>query len=134
MISSIILQNGRLIIQALKPAIAYEMLRIFKKQKFLLVLTQKRSAFSKLGESIINAIFWGIKSISDDEIVFLACDGKTLSREITFNRSDRKIYAKVSGVGRNKQLEFEFTNNNDGQKDRFFKVIKLIEKIVDTSI
>ena len=117
-----------------ETAIVYEMLRILKKQKFLFVLTNKKTAFSKLGENIINALFWGIKSIGDDEIVFLACDGKTLAREITFNRSDRKIYAKVSGVGRNKQLEFEFTNNNDGQKDRFFKVIKLIEKIVDTSI
>lgn len=64
--------------------------------------------------------------------MFLACDGKTLSREITFNRNDRKIYAKASGVGRKKQLEFEFTNNKDGQKDRFYKVIKLIEKRLGT--
>lgn len=112
----------------IEPAIAYEMLRVFKKQKFLLVLTQKRSAFGKMGENIINSLFWGIKSISNDEIVFLACDGKTLSKEITFNRNDRRIYANVSGLGRKKQLEFEFTNNNDGQEDRFFKVIKLIEK------
>lgn len=116
----------------IEPAIAYEMLRVFKKQKFLLVLTQKRSAFGKMGENIINSLFWGIKSISNDEIVFLACDGKTLSKEITFNRNDRRIYANVSGVGRKKQLEFEFTNNNDGQKDRFFKVIKLIEKRLGT--
>lgn len=109
-----------------EPIIAYEMLRLFKKQKFLLVLTQKRKAFSKLGGNIINALFWGIKSISNDEIVFLACDGKSLSREITFNRNDRRIYAIVSGLGRKKQLEFGITNNNDGQK--FFKVIKLIEK------
>jgi len=79
-----------------------------------------------LGENIINTLFWDIKSISNDEIVFLACDGKSLSREITFNRNDRRIYAIVSGLGRKKQLEFGITNNNDGQK--FFKVIKLIEK------
>lgn len=109
-----------------EPAIAYEMIRVLKKQKILLVLTQKRTTFSKLGENIINALFWDIKSISNDEIVFLACDGKSLSREITFNRNDRRIYAIVSGLGRKKQLEFEITNNNDGQK--FFKVIKLIEK------
>lgn len=109
-----------------EPAIAYEMLRVFKKLKFLFILSQKRTAFSKLGENIINALFWDIKSISNDEIVFLACDGKSLSREITFNRNDRRIYAIVSGLGRKKQLEFEITNNNDGQK--FFKVIKLIEK------
>lgn len=109
-----------------EPAIAHEMLRIFKKQKFLFILSQKRTAFSKLGENIINALFWDIKSISNDEIVFLACDGKSLSREITFNRNDRRIYAIVSGLGRKKQLEFGITNNNDGQK--FFKVIKLIEK------
>lgn len=115
-----------------EPTIAYEMLRIFKKQKFLFILSQKRTAFSKLGENIINALFWDIKSISNDEIVFLACDGKSLSREITFNRNDRRIYAIVSGLGRKKQLEFEITNNNDGQK--FFKVIKLIEKRFGTSI
>ena len=115
-----------------ESAIAYEILRVFKKQKFLLVLTQKRTAFSKLGENIINALFWGIKSISNDEIVFLACDSKTLSREITFNRNDRRIFTNVSGVGRKKQQEFEFTNNNDGQKNRFFKVIKLIEKRLGT--
>ncbi len=115
-----------------EPAIAHEMLRIFKKQKFLFILSQKRTAFSKLGENIINALFWDIKSISNDEIVFLACDGKSLSREITFNRNDRRIYAIVSGLGRKKQLEFEITNNNDGQK--FFKVIKLIEKRFGTSV
>jgi len=37
-----------------EPAIAHEMLRIFKKQKFLFILSQKRTAFSKLGENIIN--------------------------------------------------------------------------------
>ena len=115
-----------------EPTIVYEMLRVLKKQKLLFVLTQKRTAFSKLGENIINALFWDIKSISDDEIVFLACDGKTLLREITFNRNDRRIYANVSGLGRKKQLEFEITNNNDGKKNRFFKVIKLIEKRLGT--
>ena len=116
-----------------EPIIAYEMLRLFKKQKFLLVLTQKRKAFSKLGGNIINALFWGIKSISNDEIVFLACDGKTLLREISFNRNDRKIYAMASGLRRKAKEEFEFTNNQDSSKNKFLKVINLIEKELGTS-
>jgi hypothetical protein len=108
------------------------MLRVLKKQKFLFVLTNKRTAFSKLGENIINALFWNIKSISDDEIMFLACDGKTLLREITFNRNDRKIYAMALGLRRRGKDEFEFPNNKDDCKDKFYKVIKLIEKSIDT--
>ena len=111
-----------------EPTIVYEMLRLLKKQKFLFVLSNKRTAFSKLGENIINALFWGIKSISNDEIVFLACDGKTLSREITFNRNDRKLYAMALGFRRKGKEEFEFPNNKDDCKDKFYKVIKLIEK------
>ena len=116
-----------------EPAIVYEMLRVLKKQKLLFVLTQKRTAFSKLGENIINALFWDIKSISDDEIVFLACDGKTLLREITFNRNDRKIYAMALGLRRKAKEEFEFTNNQDCSKNKFFKVINLIKKKLGTS-
>ena len=115
-----------------EPAIVYEMLRVLKKQKFLFVLTNKRTAFSKLGENILNALFWNIKSISDDEIMFLACDGKTLLREITFNRNDRKIYAMALGLRRRGKDEFEFPNNKDDCKDKFYKVIKLIEKSIDT--
>lgn len=116
-----------------EPAIVYEMLRSLKKQKFIFVLTNKRTAFSKLGENIINALFWDIKSISNDEIVFLACDGKTLLREITFNRNDRKIYAMASGLRRKAKEEFEFTNNQDSSKNKFLKVINLIEKELGTS-
>ena len=116
-----------------EPAIVYEMLRSLKKQKFIFVLTNKRTAFSKLGENIINALFWDIKSISNDEIVFLACDGKTLLREITFNRNDRKIYAMASGLRRKAKEEFEFTNNQDSSENKFLKVINLIEKELGTS-
>ena len=116
-----------------EPAIVYEMLKVLKKQKFLFVLTNKGTAFSKLGENIINTLFWDIKSISDDEILFLACDGKTLLREITFNRNDRKIYAMASGLRRKAKEEFEFTNNQDSSKNKFLKVINLIEKELGTS-
>ena len=116
-----------------EPAIVYEMLRVLKKKKFLFVLTNKGTAFSKLGGNIINALFWGIKSISNDEIVFLACDGKTLLREITFNRNDRKIYAMASGLRRKAKEEFEFTNNQDSSKNKFLKVTNLIEKELGTS-
>ena len=117
----------------IEPAKVYEMTRVLKKQKLLFVLTNKRTAFSKLGENIINALFWDIKSISDDEIVFLACDGKTLLREITFNRNDRKIYSMASGLRRKAKEEFEFTNNQDSSKNKFLKVINLIEKELGTS-
>lgn len=116
-----------------EPAIVCEMLRVLKKQKVLFVLANKKSAFSKLGENIINALFWSIKSIGNDEIVFLACDGKTLSREISFNRNDRKIYAMALGLRKRGKEEFEFPPNEDYCKDKFFKVIKLIEKQSGTS-
>ena len=109
-----------------EPTLVDEMLNVLKKHQFLFVSEKKTSSLQEMAGSIIDALFWNIKSISDDEIVFLACDGNTLSREISFNRNDRKIYATVPRWGKKKQ-EFGFAKK-DGTKSRFFKMIRLIEK------
>lgn len=104
-----------------------DMLKVFKKQR-IYILSKKRAEWGNLKADYISGLFWNIKSVSNEEIILLACDGKTLSKEVVFNRIDRKIYAEMPGLGRKKIQEMEFTHNKDGNKDKFYKVIKLIEK------
>ncbi len=103
------------------------MLKVFKKQR-IYILSKKRAEWGNLKADYICGLFWSIKSVSNEEIVLLACDGNTLSKEVIFNRIDRKIYAEMSGLGRKKIQEMEFTHNKDGNMDKFYKVIRMIEK------
>lgn len=103
------------------------MLNIFKKQKIHL-FSKKKAEWGNLSADYICGLFWNIKSVSNEEIVLLSCDGDTLSKEVVFNRIDRKIYASMPGLGRKKMQEMEFGLNANEEKDKFFKVIKLIEK------
>lgn len=104
-----------------------DMLKVLKKQK-IYIHSNKKAEWGNLKKDYILALFWGIKTVNNDEIVLLACDGDSLSKEITFNRNNRKIYASMPGLGRKKIQEMEFTHNKDGNKDKFYKAIKLIEK------
>ena len=54
--------------------------------------------------------------------------GDSLSKEVFFNRIDRKIYAPMPGLGKKKMQEMEFAHNDNGNKDKFYKVIRLIER------
>ena len=112
-----------------KPAIqnmVNNMLKVLKKQRILIV-TKMKDEWSNFNSDYINALFWNIKSVNDDKIVLLACDGDTLSKEVVFNRIDRIIYASMPGLGKKKNQEMEFSHNVKGNKDKFYKVIKLIE-------
>ena len=104
-----------------------DILKVFKKQK-IYILSKKKAEWGNLKKDYILALFWGIKTVNDEEIVLLACDGESLAKEVTFNRIDRKIYASMPGIGRKKIQEMEFTHNRDGNKDKFYKAIKLIER------
>lgn len=106
-----------------------DMLKVFKKQK-ILIFSKKRVGWGNLKADYICGLFWNIKSVSSDEIVLLACDGDSLSKEVIFNRIDRKIYAPMPGIGKKKMQEMEFTNGN---KDKYYKVIKLIERRFDAN-
>ena len=103
-----------------------DMLKVFKKQK-IYIFSKKRAGWGNLKSDYICGLFWNLKSVNSDEIVFLACDGDSLYREVIFNRINRKIYASMSGLWRKKMQELEFTHNENGNKDKFYKVIKLIE-------
>ena len=104
-----------------------DMLKVFKKQKIHL-LSVNRAGWGNLKSDYLCGLFWNIKSVSSDEIVLLACDGDSLSKEVFFNRIDRKIYAPMSGLGKKKKQEMEFPHNDNGNKDKFYKVIRLIER------
>ena len=104
-----------------------DLLKVFKKQK-IYICTKNKAEWGDLKKNYIFALFWGIKTVNDEEIVLLACDGDTLSKEVTFNRINRKIYASMPGLGRKKIQKMEITHNRDGNKDKFYKAIKLIEK------
>ena len=103
------------------------MLKVFKKQK-IFILSKKKFEWGSLTKNYILALFWGIKTVNDEEIVLLACDGESLNKEVHFNRIDRKIYASMPVIWRKKMQELEFTHNRDGNKDKFYKAIKLIER------
>ena len=104
-----------------------EILKVFKKQK-IHIFSTKRAEWGNLKAEYICCVFWNIKSVSNEEIVLLACDGDTLSKEVVFNRTDRRIYAPMPGLGRKKMQEMEFPVNSNKEKEIFFKVIRLIEK------
>lgn len=104
-----------------------DMLKVLKKQK-IYIASKKRVEWGSLTKDYVFALFWGIKTVNDEEIVLLACDGDSLTKEVTFNRIDRKIYASMPGLWRKKIQELEFTHNRDGNKDKFYKAIKLIER------
>ena len=104
-----------------------DMLKVFKKQK-IFILSKKKFEWGSLTKNYILALFWGIKTVNDEEIVLLACDGESLNKEVHFNRIDRKIYASMPVIWRKKMQELEFTHNRDGNKDKFYKAIKLIER------
>ena len=104
-----------------------DMLKVFKKQK-IHIFSKKRAGWGNLKAEYICCVFWNIKSVSNEEIVLLACDGNTLSKEVVFNRTDRRIYAPMPRLGRNKMQEMEFPINSNKEKEKFFKVIRSIEK------
>ena len=103
------------------------MLKVLKKQK-IYIHSKKKAEWGNLKKDYIFALFWGIKTVNDEKIVLLACDGDSLTKEVTFNRIDRKIYASMPVLWRKKMQEMEFTHNRDGNKDKFYKAIKLIER------
>lgn len=113
--------------QPLLQNMVSDMLKVLKKQK-IHFFTKKRTECLTSKANFICGLFWNIKSVNNDEIIFVVCDGDTLSKEVTFNRIDRKIYASMPGSGRTKKQEMMFGHNADEEKDKFFKVIKLIEK------
>lgn len=108
-------------------------LKIFKKQK-IYIFSKNKAGWGNLKADYICGLFWNIKSVSSDEIVLLACDGDSLSKEVVFNRIDRKIYASTPGLGRKKMQEMEFTHNVNGNKDKFYKVIRLIERRFNANV
>ena len=107
--------------------IVTDMLKKLKKQK-IYIFSKNKAEWGNLKADYICGLFWNIKSINGDEIVLLACDGDSLSKEVVFNRIDRKIYASMPGLGRKKMQEMEFTHNKNGNKDIFYKVIRMIER------
>ena len=107
--------------------IVTDMLKKLKKQK-IYIFSKNKAEWGNLKADYICGLFGNIKSINGDEIVLLACDGDSLSKEVVFNRIDRKIYASMPGLGRKKMQEMEFTHNKNGNKDIFYKVIRMIER------
>lgn len=103
-----------------------DMLKILKNQQ-IHIFTAKTERDSDLCVNYIYALFWGIKSVTDEQIVLLACNDYTLSKEVIFNRINRKIYADMPGVGKTRLQEMRFINNED-EKRKFEKVIRLIER------
>ena len=110
-----------------------DMLKILKKQK-IHIFSKKRAEWGNFKADYICGLFWNIKSVSNDEIVLLACDGHSLSKEVVFNRIDRKIYASMPGLGRKKMQDMEFTHNKNGNKDIFYKVSRMIERRFNANV
>ena len=101
-----------------------DMLEILKKQEITL-FTKKKTARGVSG--FISALFWDIKSVSDDEIVFVVCDGEVKSKDVVFNRIDRKIYAFMPGFGTYKKQEMILIDKDNFVR-KFRKVVRMIEK------
>ena len=113
-------------------ALEHDMLSILKIER-IHFFTKREPGRSYLKIDYICGLFWGIKVITEKQIVLLACDGKTLSKEIIFERINRNIYADIPGSGRKRCLEMLISQNDKMSYEKFYKVIRLIEKRLKAS-
>lgn len=88
--------------------------KIFKNQKIMLYSKNPNFTF-------LSAIFYDIKSISENEIVFRVCDGNSLLTEISYDRRKCQI--------RKQRNSFQFIGDpKTSGEPQFTKAIKLLAK------
>lgn len=69
-----------------------------------------------------------IVEVNDAEIVFEIWDMESPSSILVYDRTYHGLYRNKRKTYLKKKTEFEFTHNSNGNTDKFFNVIRLIEK------
>ena len=121
--------EGNNLPQSNYPELSLACRKVFK-GKQLHLFSELRGAL-ELWE-IIEATFYDIKSINENEIVFRVCDGESLLSDLYYDRNRQKIMAYQTpcrSYGRRRKISYKFSDSPalSGQV-QFDKAIKMIEK------